>query len=65
LSLSSGGFKCSFDTFPGVSYLIQYTTNFHDWLVLSIISGDGGRTNFLDSDTLRDRHRFYRVKADP
>jgi hypothetical protein len=64
LSFSSGGFQCGFDTFPGINYIIQYTTNLHDWFVLSILSGTGGHTNFLDSDALRDRHRFYRIHVE-
>ena len=63
---STNGFCFSFQTTPGVLYVIEYKENFAttNWTTLSDlpITGDGTLQTFRDPDG-RDRHRFYRVQS--
>jgi len=57
-------FTASFDTRPGVTYVIQYNNdlNTSNWQTLATVTGDGNPHSFNDAGPLPSR-RFYRVRV--
>ena len=57
-------FTASFDTRPGVTYLVQYNNdlNTSNWQTLATVTGDGNPYTINDAGPLPAR-RFYRVRV--
>jgi hypothetical protein len=60
-SLSDGVFQLQMQGVPGQSYVLEATTNFTDWVMVSTNSASDGMLYFTDPVLPSLSSRFYRV----
>jgi hypothetical protein len=60
--LGNGQFQFSFNSFSGVYYTIQYSTNLSNWSSLFELEADGASSMVIDP-TASDAQRYYRVTS--
>lgn len=61
--LSDGSFQLAFYGFTGSNYLIQTSTNLHDWQSFTNFTGTNFLLYFSDSSATNYKQRFYRIRS--
>jgi subtilisin family serine protease len=58
------GFQFHFPGEPGIRYLIEYTTNFSDWIPLADLVSSSSGIQFTDQSLMGEERRFYRTRRE-
>jgi len=48
---------------PGLTYVIEVTTNLQQWASLAVLTNATGQTDFTDLTSSSSRLRFYRARS--